>query len=466
MNNTKILYPLTIGAALFSSCTDKTPQKEKSEKPNIVILFTDDLGYGDLSSFGHPTIKTPHLDRMAEEGMKMTQFYVAASISTPSRGALLTGRLPVRTGIHTGVFFPDSEFGIPEEEITTAEALKAQGYATACFGKWHLGHKKQYLPTNNGFDEYFGIPYSNDMGGDPEAEWERKRNFPLLPLMEGTEVIEENPDQSKLTRQYTEHAIDFIQRNKENPFFLYVPYTFPHVPLFASDSFKGTSSRGLYGDVVQEIDWSVGKIINTLKKQGLDKNTLVFFTSDNGPWLVKDTHGGSAGLLRGGKFTTWEGGMREPAIAWWPGTIEAGQISEAIASSMDLYVTALKLGGAKVPDDRVVDGVDLMPVLTGSKKSVRNTFFYYRGSELQAVRKGPWKAHFITVDNVYTKDFKWEQHDPPLLFNIEEDPSEKYNIAEEHPEIIKEIKALVKKHQENLTIAPSVINPPKDKENE
>ncbi len=464
MNKTKILYPLTIGAALFSSCTNKAEQKERNEKPNIVIIFTDDQGYGDLGCFGHPTIKTPNIDKMANEGIRFTQFYVAASISTPSRGALLTGRLPVRTGVHTGVFFPHSGGGIPAEEITIGEAMKEAGYATACFGKWHLGHLEQYLPTNNGFDEYFGIPYSNDMGGDPNAEWERKRNMPPLPMIEGTEIIEENPDQRYLTKRYTEKAVDFIKRHKDTSFFLYLPHSMPHTPIFASEQFEGKSLRGLYGDVIAEIDWSVGEVLNTLKEAGIDKKTLVFFTTDNGPWLREKQDGGSAGLLKEGKFTTFEGGMRVPAIAWWPRTIEAGRIETAITSSLDLFPTCLSLAKKELPKDRFYDGYDMTNLLKGETDKIRNEMFYYRADQLYAVRKGKWKMHLQTIEKPYQgeKRVYEDRRENPLLFNIEVDPSEKYNLAEEHPEIIEDIKALVKEHQDNLTIAPSVINPPKE----
>lgn len=448
-----------IVSILATGCLTKEQQRQKpvrppEEKPNIVILFADDLGYGDLGIYGHPTIQTPHLDQMAQEGIKFTQFYVAATVSTPSRGALLTGRLPVRTGIHTHVYFPGYEKGIPHEEITIAEALKEQGYATACYGKWHLGDKTQYLPTNHGFDHYFGIPYSNDMlPGD--SKW--NKDWPELPLIKDTAVIERNPDQRLLTKRYTEHAVNFVEENQDKPFFLYVPYTFPHVPLFASETFQDTSKRGLYGDVVQEIDWSVGQILSSIKKAGIKKNTLVFFTSDNGPWLVKKQNGGSAGLLREGKGTCWEGGMREPAIAWWPGTISKGQVISSLASSMDLYTTSLSLAGAQIPQDRTIDGMDLTPLLKGKAKDIRNHVFYYKNDELYAVRKGPWKAHFITIEKRYSPDRKITRHDPPLLFNVEVDPSEKYNIADQHPEVLKEINQLVKQHRANLEIKPSVI---------
>ncbi len=276
---------LLLISLLLPGCTSP-PASSRGDIPNVVILFADDLGYGDLGVYGHPTIRTPNLDRMAAEGMKFTQFYVGASVCTPSRAALLTGRLPLRSGMVNDrfrVIFPPSEGGLPESEITLAEALKTKGYATACIGKWHLGHRPEHLPTNQGFDQYFGLPYSNDMS-PALTPGSANRGDPPLPLLRGTETIEEEPDQRELTRRYTEEAIQFIRDNKDRPFFLYLPHTFPHVPLFASDAFEGKSPRGLYGDVVEELDWSTGQILTTLRDLGLAENTFVFFTSDNGPW--------------------------------------------------------------------------------------------------------------------------------------------------------------------------------------
>lgn len=427
---------VTIGSSLA--------QGSDTNRPNIVIIFADDLGYGDLGSYGHPTIRTPNLDRMATEGMKFTQFYVGAPVCTPSRAALLTGRLPIRSGMMSAkrrVLFPNSSKGLPPDEITTAEALKTEGYATAAIGKWHLGHESPYLPTDNGFDYYYGIPYSNDMHSE-------KRGDPPIPLMRNKQIIEQPADQRTLTKRYTEESLKFIRDNKDGPFFLYLAHTFPHVPLYASEAFRGTSSQGLYGDVVEEIDWSAGRIMQELNSRGLAENTLMFFTSDNGPWLTKDQKGGSAGLLRNGKGTTWEGGMREPAIAWWPGTIAPGQVSQALATTMDLFSTALALAHVDPPADRVIDGVNLIPVLTGKAKSVREMIFYYREEQLFAVRKGPWKAHFITQSS-YVGD-KPVTHDPPELYNLEEDPSERFNLAGEYPEIISGIREAVQKHRAKL----------------
>lgn len=435
-------------------------QRAKSPPtPNFIILFCDDLGYGDLSCYGHPTIKTPNIDQMAREGMKFTQFYVGASLCTPSRAALLTGRYPIRSGMCSnkrGVLFPDSDGGLPQDEITIARALKEKGYKTACIGKWHLGHLPPYLPTNHGFDYYFGIPYSNDMS-PAQNDGEGAGHFPPIPLLENEKTIKLEPDQSLLTKQYTEKAISFINQHMNDPFFLYLPYTFPHTPLYASETFKGKSKRGLYGDTVQEIDWSVGEILNTLKRKNLDKNTFVFFTSDNGPWLLRKNDGGSAGLLRAGKGTTWEGGMREPAIAWWPGEIARSTICNALCCTMDLFTTILTLANIPIPDDRTIDGVNILPLLNQEKASVRNVFFYYAGANLYAARKGPWKAHFWSIENEFSSDRKDIKHDPPLLFNIENDPSERFDISNKYPEIIEEIKEEVRFHQENLHPKPSQL---------
>ena len=427
-----------------------------AKSPNFVVIFCDDLGYGDLSCYGHPTIQTPNLDRMATEGVKFTQFYAAAPVCTPSRAGLLTGRLPVRSGMCSDkrrVLFPNSAGGLPQKEITLAEGLKTKGYATAAIGKWHLGHLPQYLPTSNGFDTYFGIPYSNDMdrlASAPkyrEALFNPKVEYFNVPLLRDTKEIERPAEQRTITRRYTEETIKFIKAKKDKPFFVYLAHSLPHVPLFTSTSFRGVSRRGLYGDVIEEIDWSVGQVLKTLQDEGLAENTLVFFTSDNGPWLIFDTHGGSAGLLRDGKGSTWEGGMREPGIAWWPGRIKP-HTSGAIASTMDIFTTCLTLAGAKVPNDRVVDGVDLSPVLFKGQQQIRESYFYYRGEQLYAVRKGPWKAHYITRP-AYGRG-PAEKHDPPELYHLGHDPSEKHNLAKDHPEVLTEIAKAVSKHNAKL----------------
>jgi arylsulfatase A-like enzyme len=432
------------GSSLFlghgAGCSSTGPRPAGGERPNIVVIFADDLGYGDLGCLGHPTIRTPSLDRMAAEGMKLTQFYSAAPVCTPSRAALLTGRLPIRSGMCSDkhrVLFPSSTGGLPAAEITIAEALKVRGYTTACIGKWHLGHLPQYLPMNHGFDEYFGIPYSNDMKP--------------CPLIRGSETIEEPAVQETLTRRYTEEAEAFIRRNRARPFFLYFAHTFPHVPLFASDRFKDTSLRGLYGDVVEELDWSVGRILDALRALGLAEKTLVLFTSDNGPWLPKKLRGGSAGLLRGGKGSTWDGGMREPAIAWRPGAVPAGAVSAELSSTLDVFPTALALAGAALPEDRVIDGFDLLPVLHRTGESERNVMFFYRGTRLMAVRKGPWKMHFITQAGYGEKP---KEHETPLLYHLEHDPSEKHDVADKNPDVIAAIEAEVARHRATVKEVP------------
>ncbi len=442
---------------------NQAPEGPVERLPNLVVIFADDLGYGDLGVYGHPTIRTPNLDRMSEEGMKFTQFYSASSVCTPSRAALLTGRLPVRNGMagQRRVLFPDSKLGLPADEITIAEALKEKGYATAAVGKWHLGHLPPYLPTRNGFDTYFGIPYSNDMDregkGGRDIFWEPKVEYWNVPLMRDEEIIERPADQNTITKRYTEEAVRFIEEHREGPFFIYLAHNLPHVPLFRSEDFAGVSRRGLYGDVIEEIDWSVGQVLDTLRREGLAENTLVFFTSDNGPWLVFDTHGGSAGLLRGGKGMTWEGGMRVPGLAWWPGTIPGGSVSAATTSTMDLFSTALAMAGVDAPSDRVIDGRDLLGILRGeSGREVRQSYFFYRRRELYAVRKGPWKAHLLT-EWAYESDNQLTEHDPPLLFHLDHDPSEQYDLAERHPEVVADLLAEVEKHRAELVMVPSQL---------
>jgi len=426
--------------------------------PSVVIILAADLGYGDLGCYSHPSIRTPNLDRMAAEGMRFTDFYVAACVCTPSRAALLTGRLPIRSGmsgdLQHRVQNRNSPGGLPPEEITIARALKGKGYATQCVGKWHLGHHPQNLPTRHGFDGFYGLRWSNDMEparGIPKgasASLHPKPEWWNCTLMRNDQPIEQPADLSTLTRRYTEEAVRFIQQNRKRPFFLYFAHTYPHIPLFASKAFQKTSPRGLYGDVVEELDWSVGQVLDTLRKQGLDKNTLVFFTSDNGPWLVKDLVGGCAGLLQGGKGSTWEGGMREPGIAWWPGRIKAGTVNRELACSMDLFNTCLTLAGAPIPSDRIIDGVDMTPMLLGKGPGRRNMVIYYNGDEVYALRKGAYKAHFSTYSG-YGKEAP-ENHNPPLLFHLPNDPGERFNIAADHPEVIADIRQELEEYRATL----------------
>jgi arylsulfatase len=409
-------------------------------KPNIVMIYADDLGYGDLGCYGHPTIRTPNLDRMAREGMRFTQWYSAAPVCTPSRAALLTGRYPVRSGL-TRVLFPYSEGGIPASETTMAEVLRGAGYRTAAVGKWHLGHLPQYLPGRHGFDRYLGIPYSNDMRPAPGPGAPGDKRYPPLPLVRNGEIIETEPDQRKLTARYTAEALATIREQKQNPFFLYFAHTFPHVPLYASERFLGKSRAGLYGDVVEEIDWSVGEVLRTLKETGQDQNTLVVFSSDNGPWLVKKELGGSAGLLRDGKATTFDGGMREPFLARWPGMIPTNAVCAAQGSMLDLLPTFAGIAGAALSKDTVLDGEDMMPVFTGRSPGKERTFFYWNVDELEAVRQGPWKLRAV-------KDAK------PALHNLEVDPSEKYDLAAQDPERAARLLGVLERHRAEMPRAP------------
>ena len=453
---------LLIAASL--ACSTAPPPPDEGP-PNIVIIFADDLGYGDLGAYGHPTIQTPNLDRMAAEGQKWTQFYVGASVCSPSRAALLSGRLPVRSGMYgtlgrTRVFFHDSPNGMPHEEVTLAEILKERGYATGIFGKWHLGHLPDYLPGQQGFDEYFGIPYSNDMDLVPEYSqdlfWEPVIETWNVPLIDGAETVERPADQSTITRRYTERALAFIETNRDQPFFLYLPHSMPHVPLFRSESFVGRSAAGIYGDVIEEIDWSVGQVIGKLRELDLDEKTLVVFASDNGPWLVFETHAGSAGLLNQGKGTTWDGGMRVPALFWWPGTIEPATVMD-IGTTMDVFTTVVGLVGGELPEDRPIDGLDLSPVLFATDPSPRDVVPYYRYNELYAIRKGWFKAHFITQGE-YGMGPERTVHDPPLLYHLGDDPGERFDLAQDHPDALQDLIDEANRYRENVEVKPSLFD--------
>lgn len=444
---------------ITSLLSASTGFSQANKQPNFIIILADDLGYGDLSSYGHPTIRTPNLDKMALEGTRFTQFYVAANVCSPSRAALLTGRLPIRTGVFgtnstNKVFFTNSTSGLPHSEITLAKALKAKGYQTAIVGKWHLGSLPQFLPLNYGFDSYFGIPYSNDMGKEGFIAARDGKPFdagnPPLPLYRNEKLVETEPDQYLLTKRFTTEVTDLITKNRNKPFFIYYASPFPHVPLHASPDFAGKSKRGPYGDVVEELDWSVGQVLNKLKELKLDKNTFVVFLSDNGPWLMKsliDENGGSSGLLYEAKASTYEGGMRVPAIVWMPGTVK-NQISSAVATSMDLYPTILNMAGVEPAKDKPLDGNDIKDLLTGKKDKVTDIVYFYDANQLYAIRKGAYKAHFQT--NASYSQKAAEAHNPALLYNVEHDPSEKFEIGKKYPEVIKELTAAYKEHQNSI----------------
>ena len=426
--------------------------------PNIVIIFTDDQGYADVGVFGAKDFKTPNLDRMAKEGIRFTDFHAAQAVCSASRAALLTGCYPNRIGIH-GALDHRARHGISADEVTIAELLKTRGYATAIFGKWHLGHHPQFLPTRHGFDEYFGLPYSNDMWAKhPEA---KPGTYPELPLIEGEKVIQLMPDQSQLTMWYTERAVKFIEKNRSRPFFLYVPHTMPHVPLYVSNRFRGKSKQGLYGDVIQEIDWSVGEILTSIKKQGRDRDTLVIFTSDNGPWLSYGKHAGSARPLREGKGTIWEGGTRVPFIARWPGRIPAGRASREPAMTIDLLPTIASLVGVELPKHKI-DGLDIWPLLAGQPKATsphEAFFFYYNVNELQAVRSGRWKLilphTYRTLAGQQGRDdglpVKYQMVKAGLeLYDVQSDVSETTNVADKYPDVVRRLEALAEQAREDL----------------
>ncbi len=436
------------------------PSNGDASMPNIIIVFTDDQGYADLSCFGAKDFKTPHIDSLAKEGMKFTSFYVAQAVCGASRAALLTGCYPNRIGL-LGAPGPNAKHGIHKNELTIAELLKQKNYATAIYGKWHLGHRKPFLPTQHGFDEYFGLPYSNDMW--PFHPWQGKRfRFPDLPLYKNNKVV--NPkvtpkDQTQLTTQYTRHAVEFINRNHKKPFFLYVAHSMPHVPLYVSSKYKGKTENGIYGDVIAEIDWSVGQILATLKKHNIDKNTLIIYTSDNGPWLSYGTHGGSARPLREGKGTTWEGGVRVPCVMRWPARIPAGKTCDKIAATIDILPTIAKITKTQLPQ-HTIDGEDILPLLTAQPNAnPRDTYLYYWGRHLQAVRAHHYKLHFPHpyrsmngkpggtdgTPNPYTT-----LRTPLALYDLKKDPSERHNIIDKHPDVVKALQRLANAARKEL----------------
>ena len=420
---------MSLSRRAFLGTTAALLARAQSRPPNIIFIYADDLGYGDLGVYGSK-IRTPNLDRMAGEGVRFTQFYSANPVCSPSRAALLTGRYPTRTGVER-VLFPTDTTGLAANETTIAQMLKPAGYRTMCIGKWHLGHHPEYLPTARGFDEYFGIPYSNDMNPRP--------------LLHNTAQVEEPANLETLTGRYTEQAVRFIEQSRNSPFFLYMPHTFPHIPLAASPKFRGKSPLGLYGDVIEELDWSVGEVFATLRRTGNDANTLVMFSSDNGPWYQ-----GSPGALRGRKGSTYEGGVREPFLAWFPGRIPKGQVCQGVAGTVDILPTIAKLTGAALPRSPL-DGIDIWPLLSGARPSIdREALLYFDGWHLQCARWRQWKLHFARFNTMaYNPAPAGGRVNlplrPPELYDLESDPMESYDVAAEHPEAVREIQVRVER---------------------
>ncbi len=429
----------------------------ETSKPNIILIFADDLGYGDVGPFGSKINRTPNLDRMAREGLKFTSFY-AAPVCTPSRAQVLTGCYAKRVSL-PNVIFPACPIGLNPQEHTVAELLKERGYATMCIGKWHVGDQWEFLPTRHGFDHYFGLPYSNDMGGPPpgaSAARRRRDKRPPLPLIRDGQVIEtvSPAQQDALTERYTEEAVKFIREHREGPFFLYFPHTAVHVPLHPGKKFQGQSTNGRYGDWVEEIDWSVGRVFDALRELKLTKQTLVIYSSDNGPWLTQGANGGVAGPLRGGKGGTYEGGMREPTIAWWPGHVPAGQVCEAIAGNIDFLPTFVSLAGGRVPTDNRIDGKDISPLLLGqTQASPHEAMYYFSGNNLQAVRSGPWKLAIMRQNECRPKSAKAVSPQTPFtptLYNLDTDIGERTNVIAQHPDVVARLQQLIAKMNTDL----------------
>jgi arylsulfatase len=459
---------ITIKTLLFLLISVTGIAQQKSSTPNIVLIFMDDMGYGDLSCYGALDINTPNIDQLASEGIRFTNFLSSQAVCSASRASIMTGCYANRVGI-SGALFPGSKVGLASEEMTMAELLKQKNYATAIYGKWHLGDAKQFLPLQQGFDEYLGIPYSNDMwpvtyDGKPADSSSSKSKVPQLPLIKNNDKwleIKTLEDQSTLTERYTTAAEAFIKKNKNKPFFLYLPHSMPHVPINASPAFRGKSKQGLYGDVIQEIDASVGRILKTIKENGLDNNTLVIFTSDNGPWINYGNHAGSTGGLREGKGTSFEGGQRVPGIIRWKGTIQPNIVSNQLASTIDLFPTIAAITKTSLPNKKI-DGVSILPILQGDKNATpRKTFlYYYRKNSLEAVRIDNWKLVFAHPSRSYLNQLPGMNGYPgkapedvamPLaLYDLRRDPAENYDIKDMHPDIVKKLQALAEEARADL----------------
>ena len=404
------------------------------DKPNFIVILADDLGYGDIGVYGSSMISTPNIDAMAASGVRLDSFYSSANVCTAARGGLLTGRYPIRLNLVNDVARPSNDIGIADDEVTLAEALKSEGYATALIGKWHLGEEAERNPTLHGFDEYYGLLHSNDMAP--------------VELYRGQQMIEFPVDQTTLTKRYTNEAVRFITESKDKPFFLYFPHSFPHVPLFTSTDFEGQSDAGLYGDVVEEIDWSVGEVLKTLKELGLDENTFVIFTSDNGPWFE-----GSSGPYRERKGTAWEGGLRVPFVAQWPAQIPAGTISSEAAMNIDIFPTIVAAAQGSLPLDKIIDGKNILSLLQGEALSPHKALYLFDRNRIAGVRAGKWKlvaetkyqtalTRFTHPDSYYGRG---------LLFDLERDPSETYSYARENPQQVDTMLKLLKQGEELLS---------------
>ena len=444
-----------------------------ADQPNFIVINIDDLGYADIGAFGSTLNRTPHLDRMAKEGRKLTAYY-AAPVCSPSRAALLTGSYPKRALPIPHVLFPAGAVGLHPDEITVAEVLREAGYRTGCVGKWHLGDQPEFLPTSQGFDYYLGIPYSNDMGTADEGTksdlgapipdttenaakakaWSeapetglKGMRQPPLPLVENDKVVGrvKQDEHQAIVATYTEAAVKFVRENAEKPFFLYLPHTAIHTPIYPGAKFRGKSSNGRVGDWIEEVDWSTGRVLDTLRE--IAPNTLVIFTSDNGPWLIKKADSGSAGPLRGGKGSTWEGGVRVPTLAWWPGKIAPGTIMDAVSGTIDLLPTAVAVAGGTLPTEPVIDGRDLSPILLGkTKDSPRGMHYYFSGYQLQAVREGPWKLALLPQNETMGRPVSPDaQTNEPRLYNLDREIGERTNLATKHPDVVTRLTALASK---------------------
>jgi arylsulfatase A len=458
------MKPLLTAVVLISALAAASPRAQAAPKPNFILILADDMGYGDIAPFGSVQNRTPNLDRMAHEGMKFTSFY-AAPVCTPSRAQILTGCYAKRVSL-PHVLGPVAPIGLSSAEHCIAELLKAQGYATIAIGKWHVGDQPQFLPTHHGFDTYFGLPYSNDMGGGAKRAKAGAEPHPPLPLVQNDQVLETvTPEgQNRLTERYTEAAVKFIREHKDSPFFLYLPHTAVHVPIHPGDRFRGKSPYGLYHDWVEELDWSVGQLLDTVRELGLSQRTLVFFSSDNGPWLKQGTNAGMAGPLRGGKGGTYEGGVREPTLAWWPGQVAGATTVDAVAANFDFLPTFVTLAGGTVPPDNKIDGKDLSPLLLGrTQESPHKAHYYFSGNALQAVRSGPWKLAIVPQSEAMSEPAP-SSREPftPKLYNLQTDIGERTNVAAQHPEEVKRLQALVAEMDADLglrNLGPGVRPP-------